>query len=91
MLNIPSLEKTLEERTPLPYDRQKWKRTKDPINSMKTATDEKNYENYEVKYEGWKVKQIKYRTSGKNPLLVDDILMQQIQANVQLVQKWLPK
>ena len=58
---------------------------------MKAANDKKNYENYEVKYEGWKVKQIKYRTSGENPLLVDDILMQQIQANVQLVQKWLSK
>ena len=56
MLNIPSLEKTLEEPTPLPYDRQKWKRTKGPINSMKAANDKKNYENYEVKYEGWKVK-----------------------------------
>lgn len=56
MLNIPSLEKTHEEPTPLPYDREKWKWTKDPISSMKAATDKKNYENYEVKYEGWKVK-----------------------------------
>ena len=34
-----------------------------------------------------KVKLIKYPSSGKNPLLVEDVLMQQIQANFQLVQK----
>ena len=33
------------------------------------------------------VKLIKYPSSGKNPLLVEDVLMQQIQANFQLVQK----
>ena len=31
-----------------------------------------------------KVKLIKYPSSGKNPLLVEDVLMQQIQANFQL-------
>ena len=30
-----------------------------------------------------KVKKTKYRTSGKNLLLVEDVLMQQIQANMQ--------
>ena len=34
-----------------------------------------------------KVKLIKYPSSEKNPLLVEDVLMQQIQANFQLVQK----
>ena len=45
MVNIPPLDETLEEATPLPQDRQKQKRTKDPINSLKTAIDENNYEN----------------------------------------------
>ena len=46
MVNIPPLDKTLEESTPLPQDRQKRKRTKGPINSLETAIDENNYENY---------------------------------------------
>ena len=43
---IPPLEENLEEPTPLPQDRQKRKLTRDPINSLKTAIGENNYENY---------------------------------------------
>ena len=46
MLNIPPLDETLEEPTPLPQDRQKRKRTKGPINSLETAIHANNYENY---------------------------------------------
>ena len=34
-----------------------------------------------------KVKNIKHRTSRENPLIVEDVLMQQIQANMKLIQK----
>ena len=46
MMNIPPLDETLEEPTPSPQDWQKQKRTKVPINSLETAIDEINYENY---------------------------------------------
>ena len=89
MVNIPPLGKTLEEPTPLPQERQKRKRTKVPINSLEIATDKNNHENYApfILKIVLKVKKTKYRTSGKNPLLVEDVLMQQTQANMQLVQK----
>ena len=82
MVNIPPLDKTLEEPTPLPQDRQKRKRTKGPINSLETAIDENNYENYvrsilknsieseidKVPYKWDKVPyKIKYRTVDKVP------------------------
>ena len=34
-----------------------------------------------------KAKNIKHRTSRENPLIVEDVLMQQIQANMKLIQK----
>ena len=46
MVNMPPLDKALEEPTPLPQDWQKRKRTKGRINSLETAIDENNYENY---------------------------------------------
>ena len=46
MVNIPTLDETLEEPKPLPQDRQKRKLTKGPINSLETDIDENNYENY---------------------------------------------
>ena len=45
-MSIPPLDETLEEPTPSPQDWQKQKRTKVPINSLETAIDESNYENY---------------------------------------------
>ena len=46
MVNIPPLGETHEEPTPLPQDRQKQKPTKGPRNSLETAINENNYENY---------------------------------------------
>ena len=46
MVNIPTLDETLEEPKLLPQDRQKRKLTKGPINSLETDIDETNYENY---------------------------------------------
>ena len=46
MLNIPPLDETPKESTPLPQGRQKRKQTKGPINSQQTAIDENDYENY---------------------------------------------
>ena len=48
MVNMLPLDKTYEEPTPLLQDRQKKKkkRTKGPINSLETAIDENNYDNY---------------------------------------------
>ena len=45
MVNMPPLDKTYEEPTSLPQDRQKRKRTKGPINSLETAIDQNNHEN----------------------------------------------
>ena len=60
---------------------------------METAIDGNNYDFYvpSIPKIVLKVKYIKYRTSGKNPLLVEGVLMQQIQANEQLVQKKVAK
>ena len=46
MMDIPPLDETLEEPTPLPQDRQKRKQTKGLINSLETAIDENSYKNY---------------------------------------------
>ena len=46
MVSIPPLDETLEETTSLPQNRQKRNQIKGPINSLETAIDENNYENY---------------------------------------------
>ena len=93
IVNIPPLHETLEEKRPYLRTKKKLKRTNIPINSLKTAIDEDDYDFYvpSIPKIVLKVKYIKYSTSGKNPLLVEGVLMQQIQANEQLVQKKVAK
>ena len=81
------------KKNALTLGQKKLKRTNGPINSLETAIDENNYDYYvpSIPKIVLKVKYIKYSTSGKNPLLVEGVLMQQIQANEQLVQKKVAK
>ena len=68
----------LLKKNTLTLGQKKLKRTNGPINSLETATDENNYDYYvpSIPKIVLKVKYTKYRTSGKNPLLVEGALMQ---------------
>ena len=62
------------------------KTDKSPIKSFETTIDENNYENYvpSISKNSTESEIDKVPYKWENPLLVEDVLMQQIQANVQL-------